>query len=93
MTAEELRDELLLGVKRKDYTWLRMKTDSLIAAARAEGAEQERERIRKAGIPVDNIKFSMDGKVMHIMELTTDGRDTMPSYFVPASVLTPKEKS
>jgi len=34
----------------------------------------------------------MDGKVMHIMELTTDGRDTMPSYFVPASVLTPKEQ-
>lgn len=39
-TVEELRDELLLGVKRKDYTWLRIKSDALIAAAREEGAAE-----------------------------------------------------
>jgi L-asparaginase/Glu-tRNA(Gln) amidotransferase subunit D len=66
--------------------------DSLIftvdAEAFAKGVEEERERIRKAGVPVSNVTFSPNGKVM---QLESDGGDHMPSYFVPASALAPKE--
>jgi hypothetical protein len=62
--------------------------DDLISAAHAEGVVEERERIRKAGVPVSNVTFSPNGKVM---QLESDGGDHMPSYFVPASALAPKE--
>jgi hypothetical protein len=93
-TVEELRKELNadlgachLALFRDDKGVLES-IDSLIAAARAEGAAQERERIRKASVGTRAIDITY-GAVDH-----PTANDTMywhMAYLIPASVLASNE--
>lgn len=103
-TIEELQRLLMNDIgqyfrghdMRGHYLRMKQLVDDLLSAIEArgeakgfeEGAEKVKEKIRKAGIPVSNVWFSPDGRVMKI---ESDGRDPMPSYFVPASTVAPKE--
>jgi hypothetical protein len=76
--AEELREGMIqqYALSPREIEPMRRRLEVLLAAARAEGAEEERERIRKTGARVDHTEIVGYPNIL---------------YLVPASVLAPKE--
>jgi hypothetical protein len=114
MTVEELRDEILRKERVPvvcDYqspegevherTWrqaTKADLDSLIAAARAEGAATERERIRNAGefVGIDDSMSGVEGKWASCSESRGEIDDMtaiVDPFIIPRSVLAPEKES
>lgn len=89
--VEELRNEVVIYCDPWQRDSVVRVLDSLIAAAREEGAEQERERIRKEGNKVDVFSdgnFLVDDMASIKHRYAGDNRH---ACLVPLSILVPKE--
>lgn len=79
-TVEELRERLLEGTRGISTICMPRELDSLIAKAREEGAEQERERIRKGSEKVETLDEAYHAVECHFPPMT-------PLYVVPELML------